>query len=131
MEVLKVLWDEGPLTVRALNEVLRGRRRRWAYTTVQTLLARLKEKGYVSRDERGVAHVFRPAVTRDKWLRWRLRELADQVCGGAATPLMMNLVKGNRFSAEDIESFQRILDSQGSDGESGGRAGSKGASGSR
>lgn len=126
MEVLRVLWDEGPLTVRALNEFLRGLRRRWAYTTVQTLLARLEDKGYVARDDRGVAHVFRAAVTRDKLLRWRLRELADQVCGGAATPLMMNLVKGHRFSAEDLESFQRVLDEQGADGGSKSRASSKG-----
>ena len=110
MEVMKVLWDTGSGTVRELNELLRKRRRRWAYTTVQTLLNRLKEKGYVARDESGMAHVFRAAVTRDKLLGWRLRELADQICGGAATPLVLNLVQANDLSEDEIESLRQILD---------------------
>ena len=50
MEVLKVLWDCGPGTVRAINRELEGRGRRWAYTTVATLLHRLAVKGFVASD---------------------------------------------------------------------------------
>ena len=110
LEVLKVLWEHGPGTVRDLDEVLRRRRFRWAYTTVLTLLQRLEAKGYVVSDKSGFAHVFRPAVSRDRLLRQHLKDLADQLCGGAATPLVMALVQGHRFSAEDIEEFRRLLD---------------------
>ena len=70
MDVLKALWQDGPGTVREINERLRRRRRKWAYTTVQTLLNRLKEKGYVERDESALAHVFRAGMTREDAYQW-------------------------------------------------------------
>lgn len=116
LEVLRVLWDEGSGTVRELRDRLERRRRRWAYTTVQTLLNRLKHKGYVARNESGMAHVFRAAVSRDKLLGWRLRELADQICGGTATPLMLNLVRAKKLTDEELISLRRILDEATRDG---------------
>ena len=113
MEVLKVLWDEEAGTVRAIRDHLRKRRRRWAYTTVQTLLNRLRAKGYVARDESGMAHVFRAAVSRDKLIDWRLRELADQVCEGASTPLVLSLVQSKRLSGEELAALRRMLDEAG------------------
>ena len=77
---------------------------------MQTLLNRLRDKGYVDRDESGMAHVFRAAVTRDVLLRRRLHELADTLCGGAATPLVLGLVQEGRFTREEIRSFHRLLD---------------------
>ena len=58
-EVLKVLWDRGPGTVRAINAELARRGRRWAYTTVATLLQRLAAKQYVASDPSAVPHVYR------------------------------------------------------------------------
>jgi predicted transcriptional regulator len=110
LDVLKVLWEHGPGTVRELNAQLRQRGRRWAYTTVLTLLQRLEAKGYVRSDKSGVAHVFRPAVSRDRLLQQRLTDLADQLCSGTATPLVQALVEGHRFTAEEIEHFRRLLD---------------------
>src|SRR5262245_58972265 len=64
-EVLKVLWDRGPGNVREIKEVLAGRGRRWAYTTVATLLQRLAAKQYVASDPTTVPHVYRASVSRD------------------------------------------------------------------
>jgi predicted transcriptional regulator len=110
LDVLKALWEQGPATVRALHGVLQRQGRRWAYNTVLTLLQRLEAKGYVASDKRGVAHVFRAAVTRDRLLRRRLQDLANQLCEGAASPLVRALVEGHRFTEEEIESFRRLLD---------------------
>jgi len=110
MAVLKVLWENGPGTTREIQALLRRQGRRWAYTTVLTLLQRLEVKGYVASDKRAVAHVFRPAVSRERLIRRRLRELSNQVCGGEATPLVLALVEGYRFSPEEIEQFRRLLD---------------------
>src|SRR5690349_19396120 len=79
LEVLRVLWEQGPGTVRAIADVLRRQGRTWAYNTVLTLLQRLEAKGYVAADKGGQAHVFRPSVSRDHLLRQHLRELADQL----------------------------------------------------
>jgi predicted transcriptional regulator len=110
LEILKVLWDHGPGTVRDLKPVLNRAGRQWAYTTVQTLLNRLEAKGYAKSDKRGFAHVFRAAVSRDKLMRQRLQGLADELCGGAATPLLLALVDGHRFTPEELEQFRRQLD---------------------
>ena len=110
MEVLKVLWDHGPGTVRAVDGHLRALGWRKAYTTVLTLLHRLQAKGYVASDTSDVAHVFRAAVSRDRLLRRRLRDLADELCDGAASPLLHALVEGRRLKSEDIERFRQMLD---------------------
>ncbi len=110
VEVLKALWDEGAATVRQLNELLGRRGRRWAYTTVLTLLQRLQSKGWVESDTTGQAHVFRAAASREELLQDQLRTLADQYCEGEPTPLVLALVRDRRFSAEEIDRFRRLLD---------------------
>ncbi len=110
LDILKVLWEHGPGTVREVNALLRRQGRRWAYTTVLTLLQRLEAKGVVTSDKSGLAHVFRPAVTRQKLLRQRLKDLANQLCEGTATPLVQALVEGQRFTPEEISHFRQLLD---------------------
>jgi len=109
LEVLKVLWASGPGTVRDVEAQLR-RRRRLAYNTVLTLLTRLRDKGYVEADRTGTAHVFRSVVSRDELLRHGLSTLADRVCDGTASPLVLALVKGQRLSREDVAELRRLLD---------------------
>ena len=109
-EVLKALWDQGPSTVRAVNAALAQQGRRWAYTTVQTLLQRLEAKGYVRCDKGGPAHVFTAAVTREQLLTRRLRDLADQFCDGTASPLLLRLVEDGDLTAEDVQRLRRLLD---------------------
>jgi BlaI family transcriptional regulator, penicillinase repressor len=110
LEVLKVLWENRPGTVREVNALLQHQGRRWAYTTVQTLLQRLEAKGFVHSDKSGPAHVYRPAVSREDLLSRRLRALADQLCAGTASPLLLALVSDNRLSAEEIKRLRRVLD---------------------
>src|SRR5437763_2125943 len=92
LDVLKVLWERGPGTVREVEAILRRRKRKWAYNTVLTLLTRLRDKGYVASDRgdremgKGAqAYIFRATVSRDQLLRRRLADLADNVCDGTAS----------------------------------------------
>jgi BlaI family penicillinase repressor len=110
LDVLKVLWERGPGTVREVNAILRRQGRRWAYTTVLTLLQRLEAKGYVKSDKTAVAHVFEAAVSRDRLLRQRLKDLANDLCEGTATPLVLALVEGHRFTPEEIARLRQFLD---------------------
>jgi predicted transcriptional regulator len=110
LEVLKVLWTSGPSTVRDVSAALRRQRRRLAYNTVLTLLSRLREKGYVEAERREPAHVFRASVSRDDLLGSSLAALADRVCDGIASPLVLALVRDRRFSADEIAQFRKLLD---------------------
>ena len=109
-EVLRVLWDRGPGTVREINGELARRGRSWAYTTVATLLQRLSTKQYVTSDPSTVPHVFRASVTRDEILERRLKDAADELCDGRAAPLVLALVQGGRFSAEELARMRKLLD---------------------
>jgi predicted transcriptional regulator len=109
-DVLKVLWEHGAGTVREINQVLRRQRRRWAHTTVITLLGRLEAKGYVRSDKSGFAHVFRAEVSRDEVVQQRLADLAAQFCEGDSAPLVLALVQDARFSDEDIEQFRQLIE---------------------
>jgi predicted transcriptional regulator len=113
MEVLKALWGHGPGTVRQINTILGGQGRRWAYTTVLTLLQRLQAKGYAASETSGVAHVYRAAITREQLVERRLKDTADELCDGSAAPLLLALMQGNRFSAEELARFRRLLDEAG------------------
>ncbi len=110
LEVLKALWSIKHATVRELAQVLEDQGRQWAYTTVQTLLHRLRTKGYVSADKAGLAHVFTPVVTREILLKQQLGSLIDRVCEGTATPLVMALMGEQRLNKKDIEQLKRFLD---------------------
>ena len=92
-DVLKVLWDYGPATVRAINDVLKNRGRRWAYTTVATLLQRLTAKQYITSDPSAVPHVYRAIISRDELLERRLKDTADELCDGRTAPLVLALVE--------------------------------------
>jgi BlaI family transcriptional regulator, penicillinase repressor len=109
-EVLKVLWDLGPGTVRKINEELQRRGRNWAYTTAATLLQRLAAKRYLVSDPSAIPHVYRATVTRDELLERRLKDAADELCDGQTVPLVLALVQGNRFSPEELERLRKMLD---------------------
>ena len=100
----------GQATVREINAELTRRGRRWAYTTVATLLQRLSAKQYAASDPSTVPHVFRAAVTRDELLGRRLKDAAEELCDGRSAPLVLALVQGGRFSAEELARMRRLLD---------------------
>jgi predicted transcriptional regulator len=88
--------DEGRGTVGQVNDRLAERGRQWAYTTVQTLLNRLRAKQVVAVSKQDVAHVYRASVSRNELLTERLNELAGELCEGASAPLVVALVQGKR-----------------------------------
>ncbi len=110
LEVLKVLWAAGPISVRDVMAALKKQRRRLAYNTVLTLLSRLRDKGYVAADRRDTAHLFRPVVTREELIGSSLAAIADRICDGTASPLVQALVRGQRFSAADVAQLRKLLD---------------------
>lgn len=110
LEVLKTLWEVGPSTVRDVLDRLHERGRRVAYTTVQTLLTRLEQKRYVTSDKSDLAHVFRAKVTRERVTRSRLKNLVEQLYDGAAGPLVLQLVKTERLTPQELDQLQKLIE---------------------
>jgi BlaI family transcriptional regulator, penicillinase repressor len=108
LEVMSALWDLGTASVREIQEQLPSQKRP-AYTTVQTIVYRLEEKGAVSRLKKiGNANVFEPVVTRKAAHHRLINELLD-LFGGSARPLMAHLVEIGKLTLDDIKELEGDL----------------------
>jgi predicted transcriptional regulator len=109
LEVMAALWELGSASVREVQERL-PEKRRPAYTTVQTIVYRLEEKGALRRVKKvGNAHVFEPMVTR----RATVRRLFDELLGffgGSPRTLMAQLVEGGHLTLEDLREAEEVLE---------------------
>jgi predicted transcriptional regulator len=110
LNVLGVLWEQGPSTLRQLAEALYPRKAFLAaQATVLKLLERLEAKQYVKRQKGDGPQQFLPLVNRDELIGLRLQTLADQLCDGALTPILTNLVRAKTLSAKERQELQALL----------------------
>jgi BlaI family penicillinase repressor len=111
LEIMHALWELGIASVREIQERL-PEKKRPAYTTVQTIVRRLEEKGAVRKLKKiGNAFVFEPVVTR-KSAHFRLiNELLD-LFGGSARPLMAHLAEAGKVSLEDVRELENMIAQQ-------------------
>lgn len=111
LEVMHALWDIGAGSVREIQEQL-PEARRPAYTTVQTIVRRLEEKGAVRRLKKiGNALIFEPVVSRRSAHHRLITELLE-LFGGSARPLMAHLAETGKLNLEDVREMERILAEQ-------------------
>lgn len=110
LEVLKVLWDFGPCTVRQVMNHLHDQQRRVAYTTVLTFLSRLEQKDYVASDKSDLAYVYRATIEREDVTQSRLRSLVEQLYDGAAGALVLHLVQNERLSKAELDELRQLIE---------------------
>jgi BlaI family penicillinase repressor len=108
-EILRLVWQLGVATVQQIHEAL-PTNRKVAYKTVQTLLRRLEEKGYLTHKTEGKAHVFCPAVKREAVIKRTVLDFLDRLFGGDPRPLMQFLAREGRIDAEDVEELRKLID---------------------
>ena len=108
LQLLEKLWELGPCSVREIQEAL-PEKDRPAYTTVQTMIYRLEEKGAVRRVKKiGNAHLFQAVFTR-KAVHKRLIGQLLSVFGGSAAPVMSHLVETGKLTLADVKELQKRL----------------------
>ncbi|MCC6857849.1 MAG: BlaI/MecI/CopY family transcriptional regulator [Bryobacterales bacterium] len=109
LEILAVLWERGPSTVRQVHDAL-ARRKPALYTTVLKLLQIMTEKGLVRRDESRRAHVYRASQPREATQRQLAGDLLQRVFGGSARSLLQGALAAKRASREELDAIRRLLD---------------------
>jgi BlaI family penicillinase repressor len=108
MEMMEALWHLGSASIREIHERL-PEARRPAYTTVQTIIRRLEEKGAVRQTKQvGNAHIFEPAVTRAA-AHGRLIDELLEIWGGSARPLMAHLAEAGKLTLADVKELEDLL----------------------
>ena len=110
LAILELLWERAPETIRGIASELYGEWTTAQYATVQSLLERLEAKGCVKRDRRSFAHIFTAKIARADLIGQRLQDLAEKLCGGSWTPLLVQLVQRTRLSARDREMLRKLIE---------------------
>jgi BlaI family transcriptional regulator, penicillinase repressor len=109
LEILRVLWERGPSTVREVHDIL-AEAKHMGYTTVLKLLQIMTTKGLVTRNEQARAHVYEAKQPAEKTKRQLVGDLLQRVFAGSASQLMMHALSGKKASRADINEIRRMLD---------------------
>jgi predicted transcriptional regulator len=108
LQLLRKLWELGPSSVREIQKSL-PEEHRPAYTTVQTMIYRLEEKGAVRRTKKiGNAHIFEAIYTKKTVYRRVVGELLN-LFGGSPAPLLSHLIETGKLSLADIRAAEKEL----------------------
>jgi predicted transcriptional regulator len=107
VDILAALWRLGPATVRQIHEALdKGN----GYTTTLKQMQLMTEKGLLTRSERFGAHVYEPAVPKEKTQSQIVANLMNRVFGGSAESLVLGALSARRTSEKEIANIRRMLD---------------------
>ena len=107
VEILSLLWDHGPSTVREVHERL-GAERSVGYTGALKLLQNMHAKGLVNRSQDGQAHVYE-AREPARMKRQLLGELVQRVFAGSASQLVLHLLEDEKATPEEIDEIRQML----------------------
>ena len=108
LELLNALWKLGSGSIREIQESL-PEDTRPEYTTVQTIIYRLEEKGAVARTKKiGNAHIFAPLVTRQSAFATLIEDFIGSL-GGSAEPLVAHLVETGKISSAELKQMEKLI----------------------
>lgn len=106
-EILEVLWNRGPSTVREVYEYLA---KDTGYTTALKLLQIMTDKGFVKREESGRAHIYRAALDQQNTQGSLVKRLLRQAFGGSTAKLVMSALSAKPASADELAEIRQLLD---------------------
>ncbi len=104
LEILKILWELGPSTVRQVHERM-APGGELAFNTVQTLLRIMDDKRLVKHERRGRTFVYAPRHTRDR----ETSRLLDRVFDGALDQFVVSLLNAKNVSDEELKHLEKII----------------------
>ena len=110
LEILRVLWREGPSTVRDVHVVLSKTKPNTGYTTVLKLMQIMADKGLVSRDEKNKAHIYSARIREEQTQRQMVGDLLDRAFGGSAARLLMQALATRKANPEELAEIRHMLD---------------------
>lgn len=107
LEIMKIVWETGEVTVRDVYEALRAKRK-VAYTTVMTMMKILEEKKHLKRQMVDRAWVYRSAQPKKKVISAMVSDFVNRVFNGSAEPLLVHLVEEHNISREELDEIARM-----------------------
>ncbi len=108
LEILQVLWNRGPSTVRQINRAINGIRKT-GYTTTLKLMQIMLSKGLLQRDESERPQVYEATLSKDKAERRLVGDLLERVFEGSASQFVQQVLAAKNASPEEMTAIRRIL----------------------
>ena len=109
LEILRVLWERGPSTVRQVHEALAATRET-GYTTTLKLMQIMADKGLVTRDESSRTHIYAARASQETTQRQLVNDLVQRAFGGSAAELVLRALATHKTSGEELEEIRRLID---------------------
>jgi BlaI family transcriptional regulator, penicillinase repressor len=109
LEVLHVLWTNGPSTVRQVNDEL-NKQREVGYTTTLKIMQIMQEKGLLTRTEEAKSHVYTAAVSEQEAQQTLVDRFLETTFRGSASALVMQVLGRHKASADELDEIKKLLD---------------------
>jgi predicted transcriptional regulator len=105
LEILKVLWEQGPSSVRLVHDQIIAREPDLAFNTIQTMLRLMENKGLVDHVQDGRSFVYSARFSRDE----TAKRFLERVFDGVASQLVLSLLRSERVAGEELELMQKMI----------------------
>ena len=109
MEILKIVWQRGPSTVRQVNEVMNARQET-GYTTTLKFMQIMVNKGLLSRDDSQFKHLFEAAVSEESTQKQLVGNLLERVFSGSTEKLVMRALSAKKISKRDLGKIRELIE---------------------
>jgi predicted transcriptional regulator len=109
LEILQVLWQHGPSTVRFVNDTLNDEKRAVQYTSTLKLMQIMVEKGILNRDESNMKHVYSAAMEEQKTKGLLLDRFVESMYNGSAGNLVLQLLGNKKASKKELQAIKDLL----------------------
>jgi|SRR6218665_2983649 len=110
LEILQVLWEFGPSTVRLVNDKLNEQKRAVQYTSTLKLMQIMAEKEMLTTDKSSMKHIYSAAIEEKKTKGLLLNKFVDAMYNGSSSSLMMQLLGNKKTSQAEIDEIRNMLD---------------------
>jgi len=108
LQILNIIWEQGPSTVRQVLEALKAEPKP-VYTTVLTMMRLMEEKGYLSRQGRGRAHVYSARLQEKSIKKGLLQKFINNAFRGSSEELVLHLLEDKNLSKEELERIRSLI----------------------
>ena len=109
LEILQILWDSGPTTVRFVNDKL-NLKKEVGYTTTLKIMQIMAEKNLLARDEENKSHIYSAVYKKDETQKVLLDKFLESTFGGSASKLVLQALGNRKTSKKEIEEIRKFLD---------------------
>ncbi|MBN1969813.1 MAG: BlaI/MecI/CopY family transcriptional regulator [Candidatus Delongbacteria bacterium] len=109
LEILKILWDNGPSTVRFINEE-QNRNEKTGYTTTLKVMQIMYDKGFLDRDESSRSHIYKTKIKESDTKNGLLSNLLNNIFGGSTSKMVLQALGTNETTKEERDQIRELLD---------------------